>query len=79
MMSVANPPGLPLGVTRVEVVDHIGDAFASGPLSRSDILTAAQSVGARPAVIELLGQLPDRRFARPHELWNDLSFVPIEH
>lgn len=78
-MSVANPSGLSLGVTRVEVIDHIGAAFASGPLTRSDLLTAAQSVGARPAVIELLGQLPDRKFARPHELWNDLSFVPIEH
>lgn len=78
-MSVANPSGLSLGVTRVEVIDHIGEAFASGPQTRSDLLTAAQSVGARPAVIELLGQLPDRKFARPHELWNDLSFVPIEH
>ena len=78
-MSVANPSSVPLGVTRVEVIDHIGEAFASGPLDGSDLMTAAQSVGACPAVIELLGQLPDWKFARPHELWNDLSFVPIEH
>jgi hypothetical protein len=65
-------------VTRVEVVDHIGEAFASGPLTRSDLVIAAQRVGARPAVIELLGTLPDRRFSRPHEIWNDLGHVPIE-
>jgi hypothetical protein len=29
--------------------------------------------------MELLGTLPDRKFARPHELWNDLGHVPIEH
>jgi hypothetical protein len=65
-------------VTRVEVVDHIGEAFAGGPLTRSDLMATAQRVGARPAVVELLGTLPDRKFSRPHELWNDLSHVPIE-
>jgi hypothetical protein len=65
-------------VTRVEVVDHIGEAFASGPLTRSDLVATAQRLGARPAVVELLGTLPDRKFSRPHELWNDLAHVPIE-
>lgn len=65
-------------VTRVEVVDHIGEAFAGGPLTRSDLVATAQRVGARPAVVELLGTLPDRKFSRPHELWNDLAHVPIE-
>lgn len=67
-----------VAVTRVEVIDHIGEAFAGGPLTRSDLLVAAQRVGARPAVLELLQKLPDRRFTRPHELWTDLSYVPIE-
>lgn len=71
-----NTPGG--AVTRVEVIDHIGEAFAGGPLTRSDLLSAAQRVGARPAVIDLLGTLPDRKFTRPHELWNDLGHVPIE-
>lgn len=66
------------GVTRVEVVNHVGDAFAAGPLTRADLLAAAQRTAARAAVIELLGQLPDRRFARPHDLWTDLGHVPIE-
>jgi hypothetical protein len=65
-------------VTRVEVVDHIGEAFAGGPLTRSDLVATAQRVGARPAVVDLLGTLPDRKFSRPHELWNDLAHVPIE-
>jgi Protein of unknown function (DUF2795) len=66
-------------VTRVEVIDHVGDAFAAGPLTRSDILVAASRMGARPAVLELLERLPDRKFSRPHELWTDLRDVPIEH
>ena len=65
-------------VTRVEVIDHIGAAFTGGPLTRSDLLLAAQRVGARPAVLELLERLPDHRFCRPNELWTDLRDVPIE-
>lgn len=65
-------------VTRVEVIDHIGAAFTGGPLTRSDLLLAAQRVGARPAVLELLERLPDHRFSRPNELWTDLKDVPIE-
>jgi Protein of unknown function (DUF2795) len=65
-------------VTRVEVIDHIGAAFTGGPLTRSDLLLAAQRVGARPAVLELLERLPDHRFTRPNELWTDLKDVPIE-
>jgi hypothetical protein len=70
--------GASVAVTRVEVIDHIGEAFVGGPLTRSDLLNAARRVGARPAVVELLGRLPDRKFSRPHELWNDLRDVPIE-
>jgi hypothetical protein len=70
--------GVHTAVTRVEVIDHIGEAFAGAPLTRSDLLDAARRSGARPAVAELLGKLPDRKFSRPHELWNDLRDVPIE-
>ena len=65
-------------VTRVEVIDNIGDAFAGTPLTRSDLIGAARRVGARPAVLELLERLPDHRFSRPNELWTDLKDVPIE-
>jgi hypothetical protein len=69
-----------VAVTRVEVIDHVGEAFAAGPLTRSDILVAASSRGARPAVLEVLERLPDRKFSRPHDMWmTDLRDVPIEH
>lgn len=67
-----------VAVTRVEVVDHIGGAFSAGPMSRSDLIDEAQRVGARPAVVELLGQLPDHKYTRPNELWTNLGHVPIE-
>lgn len=66
-------------VTRIEVVDHVGPAFASGPLTRADLVAAASHSGARPAVVSVLGRLPEgRRFNRPHDLWLDLPDVPIE-
>ncbi|MGH9113756.1 MAG: DUF2795 domain-containing protein [Acidimicrobiales bacterium] len=70
--------GAEVVVTRVEVIDHIGQAFAGAPLTRSDLLAAARRGAARPEVLEVLGRLPDRRFSRPHELWTDLRDVPIE-
>jgi hypothetical protein len=65
-------------VTRVEVIDHVGDAFTTGSLTRADLMAAASRSGARSAVVELLGRLPDRKFCRPHDLWDDLAYVPIE-
>jgi Protein of unknown function (DUF2795) len=61
------------------VIDHIGEAFVGDPLTKFDLQNVARRRGARPAVVDLLGTLPDRRFTRPHELWNDLRDVPIEH
>lgn len=66
-------------VTRIEVITHVGDAFASGPQTRSDLVEVASRTGARRAVLDLLGRLPDRKFTRPHDLWLDLADVPIDH
>jgi hypothetical protein len=65
-------------VTRVEVIDHIGEAFTTGSLTRADLMAAASRSGARSAVVDLLGRLPDRKFSRPHDLWDNLADVPIE-
>lgn len=66
-------------VTRVEVVDHVGQAFSAGPMTRADLVAAASHSGARPAVVNVLGRLPDgRKFVRPHDLWHDLPDIPIE-
>jgi hypothetical protein len=65
-------------VTRVEVIDHIGEAFTTGSLTRADLMAAASRSGARSAVVDLLGRLPDRKFSRPHDLWDNLADVSIE-
>lgn len=66
-------------VTRVEVVDHVGQAFDAGPLTRADLVAAASHSGARAEVVRVLERLPgDRRFIRPHDLWHDLSDVPVD-
>lgn len=66
-------------VTRVEVVDHIGSVFGTGPQTRSDLVAAATSSGARAEVVSVLSRLPDgRKFTRPHELWHDLADIPID-
>lgn len=67
-------------VTRVELVDHVGPAFGSGPMTRSDLIAAANQAGARVEVVNVLNRLPEgRRFMKPHDLWHDLADVPIEH
>jgi len=38
-----------VAVTRVEVIDHIGEAFAGGPMTRSDLLVAARRLPRPPA------------------------------
>lgn len=66
-------------VTRVELIECVGSAFAGRPLSRSDLMAVASTGGARPEVVDVLGRLPgDRRFTRPHDLWHDLADVPID-
>jgi hypothetical protein len=75
----AVPAGVHEVVTRVEVIDHIGQVFGGGPLTRSDLMAAASQNGARRDVVDVLGRLPEgRRFTRPHDLWHDLADVPID-
>ena len=78
-MDAPPPVGGRRSVTRIEVIDHLGGAFSSGAVTRADLVAAASRNGARRAVVELLGRLPDRKFSQPHDLWHDLVDVPIEH
>lgn len=65
-------------VTRVEIVEKVGEAFAAGKeADRSEILAAATAAHARPEAIELLSTLPDRRFGRANDLWEELQHVPL--
>lgn len=67
-----------LPVTRLEVVDHLGAAFAKASASKAEVLAEAERAGARTEVIRLLQTLPERRFTRMNELWTELQDVPIE-
>jgi hypothetical protein len=78
-VEVPVPVGAGTAVTRVEVIDHIGQAFGAGPVTRSDLVAAAGHSGARSEVVAVLGRLPElNKFTRPHELWHDLADVPID-
>lgn len=66
-------------VTRMELIEYVGSAFAGHPLTRSDLVAAANRGGARTEVVDVLGRLPDgRKFTQPQELWHDLADVPID-
>lgn len=66
-------------VTRVEVIDTIASAFDRAPLTRGDLIRAAEHAAARPPLVELLERLPERAYRRPADMWDELPDVPIEH
>jgi hypothetical protein len=63
--------------TRAELADHIHTAFATGPATRTDLLVAAVASNARPPLIEILHQLPDKTYTKLRDLWHDLPDLPI--
>lgn len=64
-------------VTRLELLDHVETAFTTVPATRGDLLQAAITSQARPEVLAVLRRLPDVRFRRAHDLWEELGDVPI--
>jgi uncharacterized protein DUF2795 len=73
-MAIADPLAT---VTRIEIADHVESAFAAGPASRDDLIAAARTADARPALLETLSALPDRAYGELRQLWTDLADVPI--
>jgi len=63
-------------VTRIEIAEAVGDAFASGGADRAQILAAAGNE-TRREVVEVLESLPNRRFGRLNQLWEELEDVPV--
>jgi hypothetical protein len=64
-------------VTRVEIADHVQDAFdADRPLTSDELLVSARRNGARPEVLHALERLPGT-YARLRDLWPDLPGVPV--
>ena len=65
-------------VTRIEVIDTVADAFRDAPLSRGDLILAAERAAAPRPLIELLERLPERTYRRPADMWDELPGVPID-
>jgi len=65
-------------VTRVEITDSLGAAFAAGPAGGADLAGIAQASGARTELVTVLRDLPEQaRYARLRELWEDLPDIPL--
>jgi len=64
-------------VTRIEVLDFVGEAFDGTAVDRATLLAAAEADGARPALLALLRRLPAGVLTGPEELWSVLD-VPVD-
>lgn len=63
-------------VTRLEIAEAVRAVFEGGGATRDEIVAAADSAG-RPQVVDVLRSLPDRRYSRLNELWEELHDVPV--
>lgn len=64
-------------VTRMELVDHIENAFTTGAATRDQLLAAATQSHARPEVIAVLQGLPEQPYRSLRDLWPELADVPV--
>jgi hypothetical protein len=63
-------------LTRLEIAEAVRSAFGAGGATRDEIVAAANS-SSRPQVVDVLRSLPDRRYIRLNELWEELQDVPV--
>ncbi len=63
-------------VTRTELARHIEAAFGHGPVRRDNLLAYAVGSHARPEIITVIGQLPDKTYPSIRDLWYDLADLP---
>jgi len=63
-------------VTRLEIAEAVRSAFGGGSATRDEIVAAAD-LASRSEVADVLGGLPDRRYSRLNELWEELADVPV--
>lgn len=63
-------------LTRLEIADHVSNAFQSPLVSKSDLLAAAQGNRAPEQVMAVLRSLPEAQFRSVRELWQHLPDVP---
>lgn len=65
-----------LKVTRIEIAEAVSGVFVGGGADRAQILAAARAE-ARPAVVHVLESLPNRRYGRLNQLWEELEDIPV--
>lgn len=63
-------------VTRLEIAEAVRPAFGGDGATRDEIIVAAE-LASRPEVVDALRSLPDRRYNRLNELWEELHDVPV--
>ncbi|HUG07860.1 MAG TPA: hypothetical protein VMP13_03005 [Acidimicrobiia bacterium] len=63
-------------VTRVEIAEAVGDVFGDNGALPEEIVAAAEE-GGRPELAAVLQNLPERRYNRLNELWEELHDIPV--
>jgi hypothetical protein len=66
-----------VSVTRTEMAVHIEAAFANGAATRDRLLAYAAASHARPEVIGVLRDLPDKAYSNIRDLWYELAHIPV--
>ncbi len=64
------------GVTRMEIADAVGHVFGDQGTTRAEIVEAAR-IAERQEMVEALQALPNRRYGRLNDLWEDLGDIPV--
>jgi hypothetical protein len=64
-------------VTRTELAVHVEAAFAAGPATRDQMLACAAGSRARPQIISMIRNMPDRTYSSLRDLWRHLGDLPI--
>ncbi|MFD3688879.1 DUF2795 domain-containing protein [Nocardiopsis sp. NPDC058631] len=63
-------------VTRTDIAHSLDGAFSSGPLTRGQVISAADLRGADDDVLTVLARLPAESFSHLRGLWKHLEDVP---
>jgi len=64
-------------VTRLEIADAVRAAFEGGVAATRNEIVAAADSASRVQVVDVLRSLPDRRYSRLNDLWEELIDVPV--
>jgi hypothetical protein len=79
LLTYASPDRTQQPVTRTEILAAVRDAFNTTGPTGAQLVTAARTAGARPALITALGRIPQRaEFRHVRELWAHLPDLPVK-